>query len=111
MIAGQPRAALSPSGAEGARGAVRPRTRTRAWSAQYFRYLGNVVDRFNFGESLTTRAGQRRSARIVLDAVPWTLGLVGVVTVLAFILGTGIGILSCLAPRRLASTASCRRSS
>ena len=28
----------------------------------------------------------------MLDAIPWTLGLVGVTTVLAFILGTGIGI-------------------
>ena len=31
--------------------------------------------------------------RIVLDAIPWTLGLVGLTTILAFILGTGIGIL------------------
>ena len=28
----------------------------------------------------------------MLDAIPWTLGLVGITTVLAFVLGTGIGI-------------------
>jgi peptide/nickel transport system permease protein len=30
----------------------------------------------------------------VLDAIPWTLGLVGVATILAFVLGTGVGIVS-----------------
>jgi len=58
--------------------------------AQYFRYLGDVATG-NFGESLTTQPGNS-VAHIVLDAVPWTLGLVGVTTVLAFVLGTGIGI-------------------
>ena len=47
----------------------------------------------NFGESLTTQPGNS-VGHIVLDAIPWTLGLVGVTTVLAFILGTGIGIVS-----------------
>jgi peptide/nickel transport system permease protein len=55
--------------------------------AQYFGYLGNVA-RFRFGVSLTTEPGAS------LDAIPWTLGLVGVTTVLAFVLGTGIGILA-----------------
>jgi peptide/nickel transport system permease protein len=45
-----------------------------------------------FGTSLTTEPGAS-VGRVVLDAIPWTLGLVGVTTVLAFILGTGIGIL------------------
>jgi peptide/nickel transport system permease protein len=58
--------------------------------SQYFHYLGNVAT-FNFGESLTTQPGVS-VGRIVLDAIPWTLGLVGLTTVLAFILGTGIGI-------------------
>src|ERR1700747_73284 len=31
---------------------------------------------------------------VVRGAIPWTLGLVGVTTILAFVLGTGIGILS-----------------
>ena len=60
--------------------------------AQYFRYLGDVAT-FKFGVSLTTQPGTS-VGRMVLDAIPWTLGLVGVTTVLAFILGTGIGILS-----------------
>jgi peptide/nickel transport system permease protein len=60
--------------------------------AQYFGYLGNTA-RFKFGVSLTTEPGES-VGRLVLDAIPWTLGLVGVTTVLAFILGTGIGILA-----------------
>jgi len=58
--------------------------------SQYFRYLGDVAT-FKFGSSLTTQPGNS-VGRIVLDAIPWTLGLVGLTTVLAFVLGTGIGI-------------------
>jgi len=58
--------------------------------SQYLSYLGDVAT-FKFGSSLTTQPGVS-VGRIVLDAVPWTLGLVGLTTVLAFILGTGIGI-------------------
>jgi peptide/nickel transport system permease protein len=58
---------------------------------QYFRYLGNTATG-NWGESLTTQPGNS-VARIVFDAVPWTLGLVGITTVLAFVLGTAIGII------------------
>ena len=57
---------------------------------QYFRYLGNTATG-NWGESLTTQPGNS-VAHIVLDAIPWTLGLVGITTVLAFVLGTAIGI-------------------
>lgn len=60
--------------------------------AQYFGYLGNVA-RFNFGNSLTTQTGTS-VGHIILNAIPWTLGLVGVTTVLAFVLGTGIGIVA-----------------
>jgi peptide/nickel transport system permease protein len=60
--------------------------------AQYLSYLGNVAT-LKFGTSLTTQPGAS-VGRIVLDAIPWTLGLVGLTTVLAFILGTGIGIVS-----------------
>src|SRR5215510_7471677 len=60
--------------------------------AQYVSYLGNVAT-LRFGTSLTTQPGAS-VGRIVLDAIPWTLGLVGLTTVLAFILGTGIGIVS-----------------
>jgi peptide/nickel transport system permease protein len=59
--------------------------------SQYLTYLGNVATG-HFGVSLTTQPGNS-VARIVLDAMPWTLGLVGVTTVLAFIFGTLIGIL------------------
>jgi len=60
--------------------------------SQYLSYLGNVAT-FRFGDSLTTQPGVS-VGRIVLDAIPWTLGLVGLTTVLAFILGTLIGIVS-----------------
>src|SRR5947207_2838670 len=59
---------------------------------QYLHYLGNIAT-LKFGTSLTTQPGAS-VGRIVLDAIPWTLGLVGVTTILAFILGTGIGILA-----------------
>jgi peptide/nickel transport system permease protein len=59
---------------------------------QYLDYLRNVAT-FKFGVSLTTQPGAS-VGRIVLDAIPWTLGLVGVTTVLAFVLGTGIGIVA-----------------
>jgi peptide/nickel transport system permease protein len=59
---------------------------------QYLDYLRNVAT-FKFGVSLTTQPGAS-VGRIVLDAIPWTLGLVGVTTVLAFVLGTGIGIIA-----------------
>jgi len=58
--------------------------------SQYVSYLGNVATG-KFGSSLTTQPGTS-VGRIVLDAIPWTLGLVGLTTVLAFVLGTGIGI-------------------
>src|SRR5215469_10827474 len=60
--------------------------------AQYFSYLGNVAT-LRFGTSLTTQPGAS-VGRIVFDAIPWTLGLVGITTILAFVLGTGIGIVS-----------------
>jgi peptide/nickel transport system permease protein len=59
--------------------------------SQYVSYLGDVAT-FRFGSSLTTQPGVS-VGRIVLDAIPWTLGLVGLTTILAFVLGTGIGIL------------------
>jgi peptide/nickel transport system permease protein len=59
--------------------------------AQYVHYLGDVFSG-NFGTSLfffPESVGQ-----VVRSAVFWTLGLVGVTTILAFTLGTGIGILA-----------------
>jgi peptide/nickel transport system permease protein len=59
---------------------------------QYFRYLADMATG-NWGESLTTQPGNS-VAHIVLDAAPWTLGLVGLTTIMAFIVGTLIGIVS-----------------
>ena len=56
----------------------------------YFTYLGNIV-RGRFGVSLTFFPDQ--VSHEVFQALPWTLALVGVTTVLAFILGTLIGLL------------------
>ncbi|MBV9823519.1 MAG: ABC transporter permease [Actinobacteria bacterium] len=59
--------------------------------SQYFGYLGDVATG-KFGTSLYFYP--ESVGRVVLDAIPWTLGLVGVTTILAFVLGTGIGIVS-----------------
>jgi peptide/nickel transport system permease protein len=59
---------------------------------QYFQYWKNVLT-FNFGISITTSFGTSVST-LVMHALPWTLGLVGVTTILAFILGTLIGLVS-----------------
>ncbi|WP_377267685.1 ABC transporter permease [Peterkaempfera sp. SMS 1(5)a] len=60
--------------------------------SQYLDYLGNMVTGHwglsigqTLGEPVTTLIGQ---------ALPWTLGLVGIATVLAFVLGTLIGVLA-----------------
>jgi len=58
---------------------------------QYLRYLGDIATG-NFGTSLYFYP--ESVSRVVLDAIPWTLGLVGVTTILAFALGTGVGIIS-----------------
>jgi peptide/nickel transport system permease protein len=59
--------------------------------SQYITYLGDVATG-KFGTSLYFYP--QSVGRIVLHAIPWTLGLVGVTTILAFVLGTGIGILA-----------------
>src|SRR5436309_10613629 len=59
--------------------------------AAYITYLGNIA-RGHFGISLTFFPDA--VSHQVLQALPWTLGLVGVTTVLAFILGTLIGLVS-----------------
>jgi peptide/nickel transport system permease protein len=57
----------------------------------YFTYLGNIA-RGDFGTSLTFFPDA--VAHQVLQALPWTLALVGVTTLLAFVLGTLIGLLA-----------------
>jgi peptide/nickel transport system permease protein len=59
--------------------------------AAYFSYLGNVL-RGRFGTSLTFFPD--KVTHDVLQALPWTLALVGVTTILAFVLGTLIGLVS-----------------
>jgi peptide/nickel transport system permease protein len=57
---------------------------------QYFEYLGNTLT-LNFGDSVLTL---QPVSSMVLTAIPWTLGLIGVTTILAFIFGTGIGAIA-----------------
>jgi peptide/nickel transport system permease protein len=57
----------------------------------YFTYLGNIA-RGRFGVSLTFFPDA--VAHQVLQALPWTLALVGTTTILAFIAGTLIGLIA-----------------
>src|SRR5881394_849731 len=57
----------------------------------YLTYLGNI-GRGHFGISLTFFPDT--VAHQVLQALPWTLALVGVTTIFAFVLGTAIGLVS-----------------
>jgi peptide/nickel transport system permease protein len=59
--------------------------------SQYFSYVGNISTG-KFGTSLYFYP--ESVGRVILDAIPWTLGLVGVTTILAFLLGTGVGIVA-----------------
>ena len=58
---------------------------------QYFTYLHQVLT-FNFGISLAFYP--KTVSSVIGGAIWWTVGLVGVTTVLAFVLGTGLGIVS-----------------
>jgi peptide/nickel transport system permease protein len=58
---------------------------------QYLIYLRNSVTG-EFGRSLTFFP--ETVSQVVFQALPWTLGLVGVMTVIAFVLGTLIGMVS-----------------
>ncbi len=57
--------------------------------AQYFQYLGDTATG-NFGMSLTQT---EPVSQVITGAVWWTVGLIGVTTILAFVLGTLIGII------------------
>ena len=59
--------------------------------SQYFGYLHQILTG-NFGTSLSQYPASVTS--VIGSAIWWTLGLVGVATVLAFLLGTGLGIVS-----------------
>jgi peptide/nickel transport system permease protein len=60
--------------------------------SQYVSYWGHVVT-FNFGISITTSFGTSVK-QMVMGALPWTLGLVGTTTIISFIVGTFIGLIS-----------------
>jgi peptide/nickel transport system permease protein len=60
--------------------------------SQYFDYLGNMVTG-NWGISI----GQSLGAPVrtlIAQALPWTLGLVGIATILGFLLGSLLGIVA-----------------
>jgi peptide/nickel transport system permease protein len=58
-------------------------------ASQYVHYLGNIATG-KLGTSLFFFP--QPVSKVIFAALPWTLGLVGVTTVLAFVLGTAIGI-------------------
>ncbi|MGH3278616.1 MAG: ABC transporter permease [Trebonia sp.] len=62
-------------------------TNTGMWG-QYIDFWNNALH-FNFGISVSN--GFAPVSSIIGAAAPWTLGLVGVSTVISFVLGTGIG--------------------
>jgi peptide/nickel transport system permease protein len=57
----------------------------------YFAYLGNIA-RLRFGTSLTFFPDSVMHE--VGQALPWTLGLIGLTTIFAFVLGTFIGLVA-----------------
>jgi peptide/nickel transport system permease protein len=59
--------------------------------AQYISYLHQIITG-NFGPSLDFYPESVTS--VIGGAIWWTLGLVGITTILAFVLGTGLGIVS-----------------
>jgi peptide/nickel transport system permease protein len=64
-------------------------TKASVWT-QYSHYWGSVL-RGNFGISVSN--GFEPVSTVIRGALPWTLGLVGVATVISFVLGTAIGSL------------------
>jgi peptide/nickel transport system permease protein len=58
---------------------------------QYVSYLGDVLT-FNFGTDVSQYPAQ--VSTLLGATIPWTLILVGTATVIAFVLGTGLGIMA-----------------
>jgi peptide/nickel transport system permease protein len=58
---------------------------------QYVSYLSDVL-RFNFGTSLSNFPASVSS--LIAQTIPWTLALVGTATVIAFFLGTLLGVIA-----------------
>lgn len=61
-------------------------------AVQYVDYLGHMFTG-NWGRSIGQTLGDPVT-KLIGGALPWTLGLVGITTVLAFVLGTLIGTVS-----------------
>ena len=59
---------------------------------QYFEYLGHMFTG-QWGVSIGSNLGEP-VGKIVSTALPWTLGLVGVATIFAFVIGSVVGILA-----------------
>ena len=57
---------------------------------QYLNYLNNILHG-NFG--ISTSYYPSTVSSVIKGALPWTLGLVGVATVISFVLGTLVGVL------------------
>jgi peptide/nickel transport system permease protein len=81
---------LTPQGPERAGDLVRSQ-HAQSLLGQYGGYLHQILTG-NLGTSLSEYPASVTS--VIGSAIWWTLGLVGVTTVLAFILGTGLGIVS-----------------
>ncbi|MEJ5250067.1 MAG: ABC transporter permease, partial [Caldilinea sp.] len=60
------------------------------WHIQYLRYVGNSL-RFDLGYSLANFPS--RVEEMVMQALPWTVGLLLVATLISFIVGNTIGAL------------------
>ncbi len=63
-------------------------TKESVWT-QYLHYLNNILHG-NFG--ISTGYYPSTVASVIRGALPWTLGLVGIATVISFVLGTLIGV-------------------
>ena len=60
----------------------------QSWVSQYFGYLGGLV-RGDFGTSVTYFP--TKVSTVLAQSLPWTVVLIGVSTVLSFLIGTGLG--------------------
>lgn len=71
---------------------------------QYFSYLGNIL-RFDFGYSLQKYPSTVTD--LIMQSIPWTLGLLVVTTILAFLIGNFLGAIAAWprAPRWVRSIA------
>ena len=58
---------------------------------QYFKYLGNIFFRFDFGYSISYYPN--KVLPIILNALPWTMGLLLIGNLVAFLIGNLLGAL------------------